>query len=284
MLNFLNNGISFNVASKCSALPQISNGQTIGSIKDYYGKTVTYRCDPQFSFTDGSSIKSTTCYPNENGTLYWRGYNNFTCEKSKCLASSEFSIPGLTNLNPILLTYELETTVKYSCPNGLQRKAVCRYNQMLSKASWEYEGKCVGKLSVYISEVSLKLLAYFVSSSYSTYSSYSPYLILRLFLNIHSIKFMLDICPYSNNQIWTYNSENGKCYSSVYSSTKSWEDASAKCNQDGGSLVVIQNKTEQTFIQNKVSGISNNSNYIWLGGKFYEGKKKYYFFYSYINP
>ena len=160
--NFQKNEIPINAAPKCGSLPLFSNGQTIGPMKDYYGKTVTYRCDQQFSFTDGSPIKSITCYPNENGTLYWRGFSNFTCEKSKCSTSSEFSIPGVTNLNPNLLVYELETTVKYTCPNGLQRKAACKYNPMLSKASWEYEGRCVGQLYIIFSGFTPNMLIIFM--------------------------------------------------------------------------------------------------------------------------
>ena len=151
LIQFQNNFFSFHkhhktfvVAPSCGFIPKISNGNSLGRAKSYYGKTVTYRCDPEYSFTDGSTIKSITCYTNENGTLFWRGLNaNLICERSLCSPSPEFYITGVTNLNPYLPAYVLESTVEYTCPNGLSRKATCRYDQMQSKAIWIYEGRCV---------------------------------------------------------------------------------------------------------------------------------------------
>ena len=67
-----------------------------------------------------------------------------TCEKAKCSPSSEFSISGITNLTPQLGLYDLGTSVTYTCPNGISRKASCIYDIATGMAAWGFDGRCSG--------------------------------------------------------------------------------------------------------------------------------------------
>ena len=99
-------------------------------------------------FSDGSSFKSIACYANENDTLYWRGnIENVTCEEAKCSPSPQFSIPGVTNVSPMLARYEPNTKVTFKCPNGFKRQTTCRYDRRAAKADWTSEGNCFGTLT-----------------------------------------------------------------------------------------------------------------------------------------
>ena len=110
-----------------------------GKLHYFIGQNLEVTCMDGYVFKGTTEKrKYITCDP----ALIWTGIDKIQCVNAHCSKPLELNAYNLSTLKD---SYSIEESVNYSCPNGINRLATCKWNKEHKKAEWEIYGVCSGK-------------------------------------------------------------------------------------------------------------------------------------------